>query len=439
MNPFIALAGAVLPEILKAVVGDKAGTVAGAVTEAVAQIAQTRDPEKAAEKLNADPAAVAALQLKLAEIAADQEEKRQQAQLALLKEQNEQEAKKREAQLALLKEQNEQEVKRRDAQLAQFRAEIEDTKGARSTFAALALANNPMAWGAPVVSLLVTVGFFGILTLLIFGVGGNLTENQIINITVGALAAAFATVVSFWLGSSQGSRQKDVASIQLQAEQTESQVKQAEVLRNTMQAQAKQAEALATMKTTIAATPAAGAPKSSNFRRCLDVVLGYEGGFSAEPGDPSGATQFGIGLGALRDFRGDESLGVEDLKNLGRDEACEIYRTRYWNVLRCDDLPTGVDLVVFDFAVDTNTGRAARTLQQVVGAEADGSIGDATLAATKVKPARDVVKEMSGRRLEYYRALPDAAGFIRGAIDRANAVEKAALDMIPAERTNGRV
>jgi lysozyme family protein len=443
MNPLIALAVGVLPDILRAVAGDKAGTVAGTVTQAVTEITQTTNAEEARKKLETDPAAVAALQLKLAEIAAEQEEKRQQAQLALLKEQNEQEAKRQQAQMAVLKEQNEQEIKKRDAQLAQFKAEIEDTKGARSTFAQLALANNPMAWGAPLVSMLVTVGFFGILTILVLG-WGEMKENtqvaQIVNITVGALAAAFATVVSFWLGSSQGSRAKDAATIQLQAEQTSQTVAQAEVLRSTVQAQAKQAEALqSTMKTAIAAKPAIGAPKPSNFRRCLDIVLGYEGGFSAEPGDPSGATQFGIGIAALRDFRGDESLGVEDLKNLGRDEACEIYRTRYWNVLRCDDLPSGVDLVVFDFAVDANAGRAARTLQQVVGAEADGSIGDATLAATKVKPARDVVKEMSDRRLEYYRALPDAASFIRGAMNRANAVEKAALDMIPAERANGRV
>src|SRR5205807_10407323 len=47
VNPFIALAGAVLPDILKAVVGDKAGTVAGAVTQAVSQITQTQDPEEA--------------------------------------------------------------------------------------------------------------------------------------------------------------------------------------------------------------------------------------------------------------------------------------------------------------------------------------------------------------------------------------------------------
>jgi predicted chitinase/lysozyme family protein len=435
MNPLIMIAARVLPDIVRAVVGDKAGTVAGAVSQAVTDITRTKNPEEAKQKLETDPAALAALQLKLAEIASEQEDKRQQAQLALLKEQNEQEAKKREAQLALLKEQNEQEAKKREAQLAQFRAEIEDTKGARAAFSALALANNPMAWGAPVVSIIVTIGFFGILTILIFfGMQEGTQVAQIINITVGALAAAFATVVSFWLGSSQGSRQKEAASIQLQAEQTESQVKQAEALRNTVQAQAKQAEALATMKTAVAVAPTIGAPKPSNFQRCFDIVLGYEGGYSEEPGDPSGATQFGVTIGALRDFRQDQTLGIEDLKKLGRDEACEIYRTRYWNVLRCDDLPNGVDLVVFDFAVDANAGRAARALQQVVGAEADGSIGDATLAATKVKPARDVVKGMSDRRLEYYRALSDAANFIKGAMSRTNAVEKAALDMIAAER-----
>jgi hypothetical protein len=120
--------------------------------------------------------------------------------------------------------------------VAQFRAEIEGTKGARSVFSALALANNPVAWGAPVVSLIITLGFFGILTLLIARRTPATEVAQIVNITVGALAAAFATVVSFWLGSSQGSRQKDDAAIQLQAKQVQSQAKQAEVLTTTMQA-----------------------------------------------------------------------------------------------------------------------------------------------------------------------------------------------------------
>jgi lysozyme family protein/peptidoglycan hydrolase-like protein with peptidoglycan-binding domain len=425
MNPLIGLAAAVLPDILKAVVGDKAGTVAGAVTQAVTQITQTQNPEEARNKLAADPAAVAALQLKLAEIAAAQEDKREQAQLALLKEQNEQEGKRQQAQMALLKEQHEADAKKREAQLEQIRAEIEDTKGARSTFAALALANNPMAWGAPVVSVLVTIGFFGILLILVLrGMAQGQQVAQIINITVGALAAAFATVVSFWLGSSQGSRQKDAATTAAM----ESQVKQSDALQSTMlQAQAKQAEVLqSTVKTAMAAGPASAAPKPSNFRRCMDIVMAYDGGFSEDPGDPAGVSQFGIKIGTLRDWRHDDGLTVEDVKKLGRDEACEIYRTRYWNVLRCDDLPLGVDLVAFDFGVNAGTGRSAKMLQQVVGAADDGSIGDATLAATKAMPAKDVIKEMSNRRLDYYRDLPNA-NLLR---NRTAAVEKTAMEMI---------
>ena len=205
MNPLIAVAAAVLPDVLKAVLSDKSGTVAGAVTQAVAQITQTQNLEEARNKLNTDPAAVAALQLKLTEIAAAQEVKRQQAQLAELKEQNEahlaQLKEQNGAQLAQLKEQNEQEAKRREAQLVELRADMEDTKDARSSFSALALANNPMAWGAPVVSSIVTLGFFGILILLI--IRGISAEDQqvaqIINITVGALAAGFArSLVSGW-------------------------------------------------------------------------------------------------------------------------------------------------------------------------------------------------------------------------------------------------
>jgi predicted chitinase/lysozyme family protein len=445
MNPLLLVAARVLPDIIKTIAGDKLGTVAGAVTQAVTDITQTRNPEEATKKLNADPAAVAALQLKLAEIAAAQEEKRQQAQLAQLKEQNEAQLtllkQQNETQLAQLKEQNEQEIKRREAQLAELRADMEDTKDARSSFAALALANNPMAWGAPVVSFIVTLGFFGILVLLMTGYNppDNSQVQQIVNITVGALAAAFATVVSFWLGSSQGSRAKDVATLQMQADQAsqttaalDNQAKQAEALRNTVQAHAKQAEVLqSTIQTAMAARPAADS-KPSNFRRSVDIVLAQQGGFLDDPKNPDAAAQFGIALGVLKDWRQKPNLTADDLRKLERDEACEIYRTRYWNVLRCDDLPTGVDLVVFDFGVDAGTARSAKMLQQVVGAAPDGSIGDATVAATKAMRATDVVKDMSNRRSDYYRDPANAPSSVRDGTNRTNAVEKAALEMISA-------
>ncbi len=423
MNPLIAIAASVLPDIIKTIAGDRAGTVSGAVTNAVTEITRTQNPQEASNKLAADPAAKAALQLKLAEIAADQEEKRQQAQLAVLKAQYEDEAKKREAKLEELREQ------------------IEDTKNARATFGALAQSSNPMAWGAPIVSFIVTLGFFGILILLItIGMPTGDNVAQIINITVGALAAAFATVVSFWLGSSQGSRAKDAATIQIQAEQfsqanaaIETQVKQTEVLKSTMQAQAKQAEALqSTVKTAIAAKPVAEPARMSNFQRCLDIVFLYEGGFFEHREDRGEATQFGVTIALLKEWRQDERLTSEDLRKLTREEACEIYRTRYWNVLRCDDLPLGVDLVVFDFGVSAGAGRSAKMLQRVVGAEADGSIGPATVAATRAMSPRDTVTAMSQQRLEHYRNQPAWPTLGKDWTNRTNAVEKSALDMIAA-------
>jgi lysozyme family protein/peptidoglycan hydrolase-like protein with peptidoglycan-binding domain len=405
MNPLIAIAASVLPEIIKFIVGDGADAVTGQITKAVTDVTRTTNPEQARDKLKSDPTAVTALQVKLAEIAAAQEEKRQQAQLAALQAQNEAEAQKREA------------------MLEELRASIEDTKSARSTFSALALANNPMAWGAPIVSAIVTLGFFGILVILLVWphISGDEQVKQIINISVGALAAGFATVISFWLGSSQGSRQKDVA-IAEQAKQTT----------EAIDASAKRTQIAleATRKSDVERKPAVEAAKTSNFARCLDVVFAQEGGFSNDRDDPGGPTQFGITIHDLKQFRHDESLTADDVKKLTRDEAREIYRTKYWNVLRCDDLPVGVDLVVFDMGVNAGPSRSAKIVQAVVGAEADGSMGPATIAAIKAMSPRDIIVDMSDRRLEFYRGLANAPTFIRGWTNRTNAVEKAALQMI---------
>jgi peptidoglycan hydrolase-like protein with peptidoglycan-binding domain len=409
MNPLIAIAASVLPEIIKAIAGDKAGSVATEISKAVTEVTKTTDPQEAKDKLTANPAAVTELQVKLAQIAVDTEEKRQAAQLALLKEQHDEEERKR------------------NAILAQLRANLEDTQGARNSFSALALANNPMAWGAPIVSVIVTLGFFGILSVLILNgikVGdGHDQVAQIINITVGALAAAFATVVSFWLGSSQGSRVKDAASFQLQTDQAK---QTSEVIKS----QTQQADAVLKSGVAQAANkPATTDQQTSNFSKCLDVVLVQEGGYSNHPNDPGGPTNMGITLGVLKEWRSDNSLTAADVQNLARDEAREIYRTKYWNLMKCDELPRGVDLVVFDFGVNAGPSRSAKILQKIVGAETDGSIGPVTTGACKVMPAKDIITQMSKARMDYYQTSPNWPTFGNGWTNRTRAVEDAALAM----------
>lgn len=96
-----------------------------------------------------------------------------------------------------------------EAETAQWQATLADIQGARSQTVALAKAGSGIAWGAPVVSGLVVVGFIAILVLWIMHPPG--TPDQVITLLVGSLSTAFGAVVHYWLGSTTGSKSKDNA------------------------------------------------------------------------------------------------------------------------------------------------------------------------------------------------------------------------------------
>jgi peptidoglycan hydrolase-like protein with peptidoglycan-binding domain len=402
MNPLIGIAISFFPEIAKFLIGDKVGAIAGAVKKVVTEVARTENPEEARQRLQADPKAAAELQLKLAEIAADQEAKRQQAQLDLLKLQYEDEA------------------KRRDVELQTLGKKLEDTKDARANVRALAVESPLIAATAPALSYLVTVGFFIVLLILLglFGKWAELKPSdanaQIINIVIGALVAAFATVVNFWLGSSQGSRTKEERQAQQTTEMLENNAKQnAEVLEKS----SKQVESA--IRTMVGRKPAAEATKNaSHFNQCVDIVMTQQG-IKRRAADPGGTFEFGLTLEELRSSRSNNNLTADDLNKLTREQAREIYRTRYWNVSNCDELPVGVDLVVFDFGVDAGLTASVMALQEVVGAGADGSVGPVTIAATKLMSPAEIVRKVSERRSQASK-------------DRAQEVARLAQNMIGA-------
>lgn len=410
MNPLIMIAAGVLPEILKTIAADPDGATANAVQRAVGDVTGTTDPVLARQKLGADAGLSAQLQMKLAEIAVSAETARQQTQRDAAQ-------------------------RKTDQALTAIRADLDDVRNARDRASDYAKMGGPMSWGPLLVSGAVTVGFFVILAVMLFlaALGIEVKNKdimQIINITIGALAAAFATVVNFWLGSSQSSRFKDVANLDLQAEQSRQTKDMMKAQADTFDKAQKSANAPAAQRPSDG--PAAGKP--SNFQRCVDIVLLHEGGFSNDPADPGGATQFGITLATLESFRDVHNLTPADVKDLTRQEACEIYRTRYWNVLRCDDLPAGLDLVVFDFGVNAGPARSARLLQKVVGAEADGSVGPATVAAAHAANTAAAIASFSQDRLAYYRGLSTWARFGNGWTNRTNSVAKAALEMCGPNR-----
>src|SRR5690554_5603848 len=112
----------------------------------------------------------------------------------------------------------------------------------------------------------------------------------------------------------------------------------------------------------------------ANFREALPLVLKHEGGFVNHPSDPGGATNKGITIENYRRYVKKNGT-VADLKAITDEEVAKVYKLFYWDAVKGDDLPGGVDYAVFDFAVNGGPGRAIKFLQRIAGVTQDGAIG----------------------------------------------------------------
>lgn len=173
-----------------------------------------------------------------------------------------------------------------------------------------------------------------------------------------------------------------------------------------------------------------------NFETSLALTLHHEGGWSDHPKDPGGATNMGVTIGTLKrlgiDVDGDGDSDIADLRKLRPVDVERVYRAFYWDAVRADLLPAGVDLAVFDFAVNSGPARAARMLQLAVGAADDGDIGPQTLAALAKKAPESVVSAVSEKRLRFLRSLKTWGTFGKGWQRRVEEVERAALELAQA-------
>jgi len=170
----------------------------------------------------------------------------------------------------------------------------------------------------------------------------------------------------------------------------------------------------------------------SNFSSSLALLLKHEGGYVNHPDDPGGRTNQGITQRVYEKFLG-RDVTEEEMKDMPPDKVFAIYKTQYWNRVRGDDLPTGVDLCVFDWAVNAGTSRAGKALQQIAGVPDDGIIGSQTVAATSKCDPAQVVEEISQKREDFYRGLRTFDTFGRGWLRRNDETRDEALRFIAEE------
>ena len=168
------------------------------------------------------------------------------------------------------------------------------------------------------------------------------------------------------------------------------------------------------------------------FEQALAHVLAMEGGWSNDPADPGGATNFGITIGDYARYRG-VSLGdvnrralEADLRSIGRATVQAIYRDHYWVPARCPGLPAAPALMHFDAAVNHGIGRAARMLQEAARTSVDGDIGPATLTAVRAVDELTLIERYADVRRAAYRRLPIFSRFGKGWLARVDATLRAA-------------
>jgi len=164
---------------------------------------------------------------------------------------------------------------------------------------------------------------------------------------------------------------------------------------------------------------------ATNYPRSLTEVLRHEGGYSNHLADPGGATMKGVTQRVYDAERKRKGQSPRSVRYITDDELQSIYRQQYWDKIKGDDLPPGVDYVVFDGAVNSGVAQSAKWLQRAVGVRVDGIIGNATLAAVWAVQDHDrLIASICDQRMSFLKALKTWGTFGNGWTTRVNGVRK---------------
>ena len=166
-----------------------------------------------------------------------------------------------------------------------------------------------------------------------------------------------------------------------------------------------------------------------NFAEALQHVLKHEGGFVNHPSDPGGMTNLGCTKKVWEEHCG-HSVDEKAMRSLTPDDVAPLYKRKYWDKIQGDELPSGVDYIVFDAAINSGPGRAAKWLQACIGVEPDGGIGPKTLAAVASFDDKQLIEDYSKRRLSFMMDLPTWNTFGKGWSRRVQETEVIGLKMI---------
>jgi lysozyme family protein len=166
-----------------------------------------------------------------------------------------------------------------------------------------------------------------------------------------------------------------------------------------------------------------------NWDDCFEMVLKHEGGFVNHPKDPGGMTNLGVTKAAWEAWLV-RTVTENDMRALTPEKVKPFYKAMYWDKIKGDQLPSGVDYAAYDLAVNSGVGRAAKYLQQIAGVTADGVIGPKSLEAIKSRDPKEMADALCDMRMDFLKRLPTFETFGKGWSRRVADVSAKSAEMV---------
>ena len=166
-----------------------------------------------------------------------------------------------------------------------------------------------------------------------------------------------------------------------------------------------------------------------NFEKSLELVLQQEGGYVHHPLDPGGRTNLGVTQRVWEAWVG-YSVDEKEMRSLTKELVAPLYKSRYWDAVHGDQLPSGADYLAFDFAVNAGSFRCVKTIQRALNITADGIIGPVTIKAIQDANAEDFINNFTNAKESFYSGLANFPTFGRGWLNRVAESKKAAEGML---------
>lgn len=185
----------------------------------------------------------------------------------------------------------------------------------------------------------------------------------------------------------------------------------------------------------------------NNLERCFKFTVGEEGRYSDDPSDPGnwsgGEVGSGVLIGSCWGISAPTLISWSDvyalpvtaevMRNLPLETALAIYTDKYWDKMRCEDIPPGLDLAVFDFGVNAGPHESGLLLQEALGfsySSCDGVIGPVTLNAAVQSPTATTIKKLVALHVKFYQGLPNFAKDGPGWLNRQGKLLETSLAMV---------